>query len=225
LIDWASLHITAVVTVATQMVSELEADEFAVANNTADAESARERIGWLTEGISYSSWPYEDALTWHRRYTDLFVYLRGLAGEISPPRPVDNDVIPPIMRRRGATAGLEDLDPADNPEPTDYFDPLATSDDQATPDYLLGPDSMAGSPVDLEPHPEDPANVDWLFGSNGIAASSANAEPTDHSDFLPPPGFYTWPDDFDWFNPLNYDPQKEESADEDDDETMGEPDA
>ena len=103
------------------------------------------------------------------------------------------------MRRRGATAGLEDPEPTDNTDSTPQ--PPSPSDEQAHLDYLFGPDSMAGSPVD--------------------------AEPTDHSDFLPPPGFYT---PYDWFgtqddNNADRDPENEESKDENDDETMGEPES
>jgi hypothetical protein len=198
LIEWTAMHITAVVTVANQTISQLETEEFDVANNTANAESARERIGWLLEGIAYNAWPYENALTWHRRYTDLITYLRGLAGQISPPRPVDNDTLPPMMRRRGAIAGLDDAEPTDNSEPIDASGVPLQPDDPTLIDYRFGPDSMAGSPVD--------------------------AEPTDHSDFLPPPGFYT---PYDWFgteneNGADHDPQNEESNDDGDDETMGE---
>jgi hypothetical protein len=146
------------------MVFELETDEFAIANNTAAAESARERIGWLLEGIAYDAWPYESAIIWHRRYTDLFTHLRGLAGQVFPPRPVDDDTLPPIMRRRGATAGLDDPELTDNSD----FDPLARSNKQATLGHLLGLGSVAGSSVNpeptdnSEPDPEDPAHFDWL---------------------------------------------------------------
>jgi hypothetical protein len=160
----------------------------------------------------------------------LFTHLRGLAGQISPPRPVDHDTLPPMMRRRGATAGLEDPEPTEDADPTGYYNAIYDSYGQASLDDWLGPNSMAVSPVNPEPtdnsapsdtsvspiRMHDEAFKDWLFRSNGYG------EPTDHSDFLPPPGFYSWGDlnEFDWEYAANYDPGREESADEDDDETM-----
>jgi hypothetical protein len=143
-IHWISTHIAARVGGANRDLSRIQAAEFDIANNPATAQSARQRLAATLHAITIGTPHYESAMVWHRRYTDLFIHLRRLAGQLSPPRHIDDDELPsPFLRRRGAIAGLDDPEPTAHtdflPPPGFYLDDLIASDDEDE-DYVPGQD-------------------------------------------------------------------------------------
>jgi hypothetical protein len=152
-IHWISTHIAARVGGANRDISRIQTAEFDIANNPSTAHSARQKLAATLYAITEGTPHYESAMVWHRRYTDLIIHLRRLAGQLSPPRYVDDDELPlPFLRRRGAIAGLEDpQEPTDHsdflPPPGFYIDDLIASDDEDE-DYV--PEIEGDEDVDMD---------------------------------------------------------------------------
>lgn len=138
-IEWCEGYMAGMVVAANNHIANVEAAEFEIENNTAWSDRARMDIDVIFEGIVNHSSPFEGAFVWNARLTDLFVHLRRMAGQLSPPRPT-TDELPPLMRRRGGAAGLEDVATDDHsdflPPPTFYLPEDAFSDD----DEAMGED-------------------------------------------------------------------------------------
>lgn len=136
-IEWSEGWMAGMIVAANSHIANIEAAEFEIANNTAWSDQARMDIAIIVDGIVNHLNPFEGALIWSRRFTDLFIHLRRMAGELSPPRPT-TDGIPPIMRRRGAVTDLDD------PGTTDHSDFLPP------PEFYLADDAFSddGEPMD-----------------------------------------------------------------------------
>jgi hypothetical protein len=151
-IHWISTHIAARVGGANRDLARIQTAEFDIANNPSSAHSARQRLAATLYAITEGTPHYESAMVWHRRYTDLIIHLRRLAGQLSPPRYVDDDELPsPFLRRRGAIAGLEDPEPTNHsdflPPPGFYVEDLIASDDEDE-DYI--PEIEEDEDVDMD---------------------------------------------------------------------------
>ncbi|CAD0111560.1 unnamed protein product [Aureobasidium uvarum] len=131
-IQWSENWIAGMVIAANSHISNVHSAEFEIANNTSWAAQASIDITNIEAGLVNQTDPFEGAIVWHRRFTDLFIHLRRVAGQLSPPRPVTESP-PPVMRRRGATAGLEEIIANDHsdflPQPSFYLPEGALSDD------------------------------------------------------------------------------------------------
>lgn len=120
-IEFVTQHIMGASIAADIHVNMVQDAEFQIANNIGDRNTARWHIDWVVNGIVNGSPHFESAVIWHRRYTDLIIHLRRLAGQLSPPRPAAADEMPPSMpTRRGASAGI---DPADLDDHSDFLPP------------------------------------------------------------------------------------------------------
>lgn len=131
-IEWCEGYMTGMVVAANTHIASVQAAEFEIANNTVWSDQASMDIAIIVDGIVNHLSPFEGAFIWNARLTDLFVHLRRMAGQLSPPRPA-TDELPPLMGRRGATAGIEDSATTDHsdslPDPTFYLLEDAFSDD------------------------------------------------------------------------------------------------
>ncbi|KAH0339530.1 hypothetical protein KCU81_g7198, partial [Aureobasidium melanogenum] len=107
-IEWCEGYMAGMIVLANTYIANIQCAEFEIANNTAWSDQAQMDIAIIVDGIINQLSPFEGAFIWHRRLTDLFVHLRRIAGELSPPRPAGDEVTP-IRRRRGAVTGLDDL--------------------------------------------------------------------------------------------------------------------
>ncbi|THW31187.1 cytochrome P450 [Aureobasidium pullulans] len=149
-IEFVTQHITGASLAADIHVSMIQEAEFQIANNIGDRNTARWNIDWIIRGITNTSPGFESAVIWHRRYTDLIIHLRRLAGRLSPPRPAATDEMPPPLPvRRGASAGI---DPADLDDHSDFLPP---------PEFYL-PEDAFDSDDDVEFDPDE----DEQFGGD-----------------------------------------------------------
>ncbi|THW03846.1 cytochrome P450 [Aureobasidium pullulans] len=149
-IEFVTQHITDASLAADIHVSMIQEAEFQIANNIGDRNTARWNIDWIIRGITNTSPGFESAVIWHRRYTDLIIHLRRLAGRLSPPRPAATDEMPPPLPvRRGASAGI---DPADLDDHSDFLPP---------PEFYL-PEDAFDSDDDVEFDPDE----DEQFGGD-----------------------------------------------------------
>ncbi|TIA33631.1 cytochrome P450 [Aureobasidium pullulans] len=149
-IEFVTQHITGASLAADIHVSMIQEAEFQIANNIGDRNTARRNIDWIIRGITNTSPGFESAVIWHRRYTDLIIHLRRLAGRLSPPRPAATDEMPPPLPvRRGASAGI---DPADLDDHSDFLPP---------PEFYL-PEDAFDSDDDVEFDPDE----DEQFGGD-----------------------------------------------------------
>lgn len=133
-IEWCEGYMAGMIVLANTHIAAIQSAEFEIANNTAWSDQAQMDIAIIADGIINQLSPFEGAFIWHRRLTDLFVHLRRMAGELSPPRPAGDDATP-IRRRRGAVTGLDD--PADDHSdflpPPEFHLPEATFPDDGEP--------------------------------------------------------------------------------------------
>ncbi|KAK5999413.1 hypothetical protein QM012_005538 [Aureobasidium pullulans] len=120
-IEWSEGYMTGMIVAANNHITKIEAAEFEIANSTAWSDQAEMDIAIIIDGIINSLRPFESAFVWSRRFNDLFVHLRRMAGELSPPGPATEDAIP-IMRRRGA---ITDLNDATDASRSDFLPPLS----------------------------------------------------------------------------------------------------
>ncbi|KAG9693328.1 hypothetical protein KCU76_g6054, partial [Aureobasidium melanogenum] len=131
-IEWCEGYMAGMIVAANTHIAHVRFAEFEVANNTQWSDQAQMDIDIIVDGITNHLSPFEGAWIWHRRFSDLFVHLRRMAGELSPPRPA-TDELPPIRRRRGAVTGLDDTATTDHsdflPPPTFYLPEDSFSDD------------------------------------------------------------------------------------------------
>ncbi|KAG9799349.1 hypothetical protein KCU96_g71, partial [Aureobasidium melanogenum] len=97
-IEWCERYMAGIVVHANTQIANIQSAEFHIANNTEWSDQAQMDIAIIVDGITNHLSPFEGAWIWHRRFSDLFVHLRRMAGELSPPRPV-TDELPPIRRR------------------------------------------------------------------------------------------------------------------------------
>ncbi|KAH0365974.1 hypothetical protein KCU65_g5702, partial [Aureobasidium melanogenum] len=130
-IEWCEAYMAGMIVLANTHITNIQSAEFEIANNTAWSDQAQMDIATIVDGITNHISPFEGAFIWHRRLSDLFVHLRRMAGELSPPRP-EGEEVTPIRRRRGAVTGLDDA--ADDhsdflPLPEFYLPEDAFSDD------------------------------------------------------------------------------------------------
>jgi hypothetical protein len=146
-ITWVTNHMAGGVLAANTYVQSIQTAEFDIANNLNMAANPQWRIdNWLA-AIQNSEYGSESAFVWHRRYTDLFVHLRRLAGQLSPPRAVADEVPPPVMARRGAIACLE------VPEDTEDDE---SSDPMPQPTFYLPADAFDDDAEDYDPEQDEP---------------------------------------------------------------------
>ncbi|KAG9711205.1 hypothetical protein KCU77_g145, partial [Aureobasidium melanogenum] len=136
-IEWCEGYMAGMIVAANTHIANVQFAEFEIANNTEWSDQAQMDIAIIVDGITNHLSPFEGAWIWHRRFSDLFVHLRRMAGELSPPRPV-TDELPPIRRRRGAVTDLDDTAATDHSDflpPADFYLPEdAFSDDDEVMD-------------------------------------------------------------------------------------------
>ncbi|THY04208.1 hypothetical protein D6D01_10131, partial [Aureobasidium pullulans] len=90
LLDTAAIHIWLV-----------QQAEDQIHNGTVFTDAAKADLLMYSNDIRNAQYPFEVPLVWHRRFTDLFIHLRRVIGELTPP-PAQNTAFQPIHRRRGA---------------------------------------------------------------------------------------------------------------------------
>ncbi|KAH0346158.1 hypothetical protein KCU83_g7511, partial [Aureobasidium melanogenum] len=136
-IEWCEGYMAGMIVAANTHIANVQFAEFEIANNTEWSDQAQMDIAIIVDGITNHLSPFEGAWIWHRRFSDLFIHLRRMTGELSPPRPV-TDELPPIRRRRGAVTGLDDTAATDHSDflpPADFYLPEdAFSDDDEAMD-------------------------------------------------------------------------------------------
>ncbi|KAG9606286.1 hypothetical protein KCU77_g203, partial [Aureobasidium melanogenum] len=144
-IEWCERYMAGIVVHANTQIANIQSAEFHIANNTEWSDQAQMDIAIIVDGITNHLSPFEGAWIWHRRFSDLFVHLRRMAGELSPPRPV-TDELPPIRRRRGAVTDFDDTATTDHSDflpPADFYLPedAFSDDDEAMDEDWDGLDS------------------------------------------------------------------------------------
>lgn len=130
-IEFVTNHIAGAPVGAEIHITQIRNAEFQIANNTGDVGRARWNIHWITQQITTSAPWFESAVIWHRRYTDLIVHLKRLAGLLSPPHPPTDDVPPAMPARRGASAGIDAADLDDRSDllpPPEFYLPAGAFD-------------------------------------------------------------------------------------------------
>jgi hypothetical protein len=147
-ITWAANHMAGGVLAANIYVTNIQTAEFEIANNINMAANPRWRLDRRLAAIRNSEYGSESAFVWHRRYTDLFVHLRRLAGQLSSPRAVVDEVPPPIMNRRGAIAGLE------------VAEDTGSSDSLPQPTFFLPADAFDSDAEEYGPEQDEPMDED-----------------------------------------------------------------
>lgn len=147
-IEWVTNHMAGGVLAANIYVNNIQTAEFEIANNLNTVANPRWRIHRWLAAIENSEYGFESAFVWHRRYTDLFVHLRRMAGRLSPLRAVADGLPAPIMARRGAIAGIE------VPEDTESSDPLPQ------PTFSLPADAFDADAEDYDPEQDEPMDED-----------------------------------------------------------------
>ncbi|THX33484.1 hypothetical protein D6D10_07827 [Aureobasidium pullulans] len=90
LLDTAAIHIWLV-----------QQAEDQINNGTVFTDAAKADLLMYSNDIRNAQYPFEVPLVWHRRFTDLFIHLRRVIGELTP-QPAQNTAFQPTHRRRGA---------------------------------------------------------------------------------------------------------------------------
>ncbi|KAG9516512.1 hypothetical protein KCV07_g6764, partial [Aureobasidium melanogenum] len=135
-IEWCEAYMAGMIVAANNYIDNVHYAEFEIANNTRYSDQAQRDLAIIVDGINNHSSAFEGGWIWHRRFSDLFVHLRRMAGELSPPRPA-TDELPPLRRRRGAVAGLDDTAATDHSDflpPANFYlpeDAFSDDDDEA----------------------------------------------------------------------------------------------
>ncbi|THY16963.1 hypothetical protein D6D02_03391 [Aureobasidium pullulans] len=90
LLDTAAIHIWLV-----------QQAEDQINNGTVFTDAAKADLLMYSNDIRNAQYPFEVPLVWHRRFTDLFIHLRRVIGELTP-QSTQNAAFQPTHRRRGA---------------------------------------------------------------------------------------------------------------------------
>ncbi|KAI5200407.1 hypothetical protein E4T38_06536 [Aureobasidium subglaciale] len=155
-ITWCEDFITRIVANTSTFAWHVRQAEDEVAASSIHAIQARTDLAAIEHELRNGMVPFVPANIWHRRFVNLFIQLRRLAGELSPPRPA-TDYTPGHRRRDAISAGSgsQDLDIPDlaavGEDDAVLFDTVYDSDGN----HVSRSDSDGGHPGGVEPDDDD----------------------------------------------------------------------